>query len=150
MGQARLLLCRLTTGLLVYSQCWYYIISSECFAQMGSEQAGDYSSSSRNKASTIEGKGDTMTQAHPGGPYPEGPQQMHRKSGGHKIHPENLEKRIEVAGLHNALPHLNKLASQKPVKNLQPAGSRRRRKLNDNNAGKRQQAKRRTKSRKSK
>ena len=71
--------------------------------------------------------------------------QMHRKSGGHKIHPENSEKRIEVAGLHNALLHLNKLASQKPVKNLQPAGSRRRRKLNDNNAGERQQAKRRTK-----
>ena len=32
-----------------------------------------------------------------------------------------------------------KLARQKPVKNLQPTGSRHRRKLNDNNAGKRRQ-----------
>ena len=36
---------------------------------MGSEEAGDYSSSSRNSASsTIEGKEDTLTQAHPEGP----------------------------------------------------------------------------------
>ena len=37
------------------------------------------------------------------------------------------------------------LARKKPVKTLPPIGSRRRRKLNDNNAGERQQAKRRTK-----
>ena len=49
--------------LLVHSQCVGITISSE------SERAGDYSSSSRNDASsTVEGKGDTMTQAHPEGP----------------------------------------------------------------------------------
>ena len=67
MGQARLL-CRLTKGLLVHSQRVGIIISSECSAQMDSEQAGDYSFSSRiNASSTIEGKGDTMTQAYPEG-----------------------------------------------------------------------------------
>ena len=54
--------CVATIGLLVHSQCVGIIFSSECSAQMGPEQAGDYSSSSRNNASsTIEGKGDTMT-----------------------------------------------------------------------------------------
>ena len=51
------------------TMCRNIIISSECSAHMGSEQAGDYSSSSRNNAfSTIEGKGDTITQAHPEDP----------------------------------------------------------------------------------
>ena len=51
--------CRVARSLIM---CRYFIISSECSAQMGSEQAGDYSSSSRkNASSTIEGKGDTMT-----------------------------------------------------------------------------------------
>ena len=51
------------------TMCRYIIISSECSAQMGSEQAGEYSSSSRNNASsTIEGKGDMITQAYPEGP----------------------------------------------------------------------------------
>ena len=62
-GKTRLL-CRLTIGFPVYSQvcCGIIIIISECSAQMGSVQAGDYSSPSRNNASsTIEGKGDTMT-----------------------------------------------------------------------------------------
>ena len=47
-GQARLL-CRLTIGLLVHSltSCIGIIISSQCSAQMFSEQAGDYSSSSK-------------------------------------------------------------------------------------------------------
>ena len=62
MGQVRLL-CRLNIGLLVHSQRVGNIFSSECSAQMGSGQAGYYSSSSRNDASsTIEGKGDIMTQ----------------------------------------------------------------------------------------
>ena len=66
-GKTRL--CRLTIGLLVHSQCVGVIISSKCSAQMGFERAGDYSSSLRNNASsTIEGKGDIMTQAHPEGP----------------------------------------------------------------------------------
>ena len=51
------------------TMCRYYYYSSERSAQMGSEQAGDYSSSSRNNASsTIEEKGDIMTHAHPEGP----------------------------------------------------------------------------------
>ena len=57
-------------GLLVHSQCVGIInISSECSAhQMCSERAGDYSSSSKEYASsTIQGKGDTMTHAHPEG-----------------------------------------------------------------------------------
>ena len=35
------LLCKLTIGLLVHSQCVGIIISSECSAQMDSERAGD-------------------------------------------------------------------------------------------------------------
>ena len=65
MGQARLR-DRLTIGLLVHAQCAGIYVSSECSAQMGSEQAGYCSSSSRNSASsTVDGKGDIMTQAHP-------------------------------------------------------------------------------------
>ena len=69
MGQTRLLLCRLTIYRVTRSltMCRYIILSSECSAQMGSEQAGDYSSSLRNNAfSTIEGEGDTMTTAASG------------------------------------------------------------------------------------
>ena len=47
-----------TIGLLVHSQCVCIISSSECSDQMSSERAIDYSSSSRNNASSkIEGKG---------------------------------------------------------------------------------------------
>ena len=106
-------LYRLTIGLLFHSQMIGIIISSECPAQMSSEQAGDCSSSPRNDASsTLEGKGDPMTQAHPEGPY----MQMHRKSGGHEIHPENSEKWIEDAGLHNPLPHLYNLQGKSRLK----------------------------------
>ena len=48
MGQARLL-CRLTIGLLVHSQRAGIIIGSEYSAQMGSERAGVWSSSSAAK-----------------------------------------------------------------------------------------------------
>ena len=50
-----------------------------------------------------------MTQAHPEGPYI---MQMHRKSQGYEIHPENSEKRIEDAVLHNRLPHLLNLQGE--------------------------------------
>ena len=43
--------------------------------------------------------------------------QMHTKSGGHKIHAENSEKKwIEDAGLHNPLPHLYNLQGKGPLK----------------------------------
>ena len=46
------------------SLCRYLYFSSECSSQMGSEQAGDYPSSSRNSdSSTMKGNGDTMTQS---------------------------------------------------------------------------------------
>ena len=42
--------------------------------------------------------------------------QMHRKSGGHNIHPENSEKLIEGAGIHNPLPHLYNLQGKSRLK----------------------------------
>ena len=60
-GKTRLL-GRLTIGLFVHAQCVGTIISSECSAQIGSERAGFFSSSSRtNDSSIIKGKCDTMT-----------------------------------------------------------------------------------------
>ena len=53
---------RITRSLTMW--CVGINISSECSAQMGSERAGDNSSSPRkNASSTTEGKGDTMTTA---------------------------------------------------------------------------------------
>ena len=53
-----------------------------------------------------------MTSAHPQGPY----MQMHRKSGGYKIHLENSEKWIEDAVLHNPLLHLCNLQGESRLK----------------------------------
>ena len=53
-----------------------------------------------------------MAQAHPEGPY----MQMRRKPGGYKIHPENSEKWIEDAVLHNPLPHLYNLQGESRLK----------------------------------
>jgi len=41
---------------------------------------------------------------------------MHRKSGGYKIHPENSEKWIEGAVLHNPLPNLYNLQGESQLK----------------------------------
>ena len=76
--------------------------------------------------------------------------QMHSKSGGHKVHPENSEKWIEDAGLHNPLPHLYNLQGKNQLKNCSLQEADIEENLNDNNAGKRQQAKIQTKSRKNK
>ena len=52
-----------------------------------------------NASSKIEWKGDAMAQAHPEGPLI----QLNRKSGGHKIHPENSDKLIANTVLYNPL-----------------------------------------------